>query len=205
MASTLRRVLPVVLATAWPCLAPATEAGPKPAAAKATTAPGRADPVAGFVPVLAVQPAAQVAAVQASSVQPPAAAGEVQLYCRNIAAAAADARFAWQARQIKELQAQLAQRIQDLDAKAADYRDALAKHDAAMKRAADSLVGIYGHMKPDAAAAQLSQLDDDTAAAVISQLNPRQSSAILNEVAPERAVHLINAIAGAAGPDGKKS
>lgn len=180
MVSPLRRALPLVVAALWPCLARAAEAGPKPA-----------DP-GGAVPAPTTQAAA-------------APGGAAQLYCQNIAAAAADAHFAWQARQLKDLQAQLAQRIHDLDAKTTDYRDALAKHDAAMKRAADSLVGIFGHMKADAAAAQLSQMDDDSAAAVIAQLNPRQSSAILNEIAPDRAVHLINAIAGAAGPDGKKS
>ena len=40
---------------------------------------------------------------------------------------------------------------------------ALAKRDDALKRAADTLVGIFSKMKPDAAAAQLSALDDETA------------------------------------------
>ncbi len=131
--------------------------------------------------------------------------GDGRQYCQSIAVAANDAHFAWQSKQMKGLEAQLQQRIGELEAKEAEYRDVLARHDAAMKRAQDSLVGIYAHMRPDAAAAQLSALDDETAAAVLAQLNPRLSSAILNEVTPDRAVHLINAIAGSASIDGKKS
>ncbi len=135
----------------------------------------------------------------------PAPATAPQLYCRNIAPAAADARFAWQARQLKDLEAELDQRVRDLDARIAAFKDAADRHDAILKRAADALLGIYAKMKPDAAAAQLSQLDDDMAAAVLAQLNPRQSSAILNEIAPDRAAHLVNAIANPLSPDGKKS
>lgn len=180
------RALPIVFAAAWPFAAGATGAEPAPQVRPAV-------PMA--VPVAAAAPDAPATAAPSGT----------QLYCRNIAAAAGDARFAWQTRQLKELEAQLAQRVRDLDAKAAELKDAVARHEAVMKRAADSMVGIYAHMKPDAAAAQLSQMDDDVAAAVIAQLNPRQSSAILNEISPDRAVHLMNAIANPTVAEGKKS
>ncbi len=128
---------------------------------------------------------------------------DAQQFCQNIAAAATEARFAWQTRQLNDLEAKITRRVAELDAKQAELRDVLAKRDAAMKRAQDSLVGIYAKMKPDVAAAQLSALDDVTASAVLAQLNPRASSAILNEIGPDRAVRLINTIAGT--PDGKKS
>ena len=190
MTAALLRALPIVFAAAWPFAAGAAGTEPAP-------------PVRPAVPMaVPVAPAPAPATPDAPAMAPPSG---TQLYCRNIAAAAGDARFAWQARQLKELEGQLAQRVRDLDAKAAELKDAVARHEAVMKRAADSMVGIYAHMKPDAAAAQLSQMDDDVAAAVIAQLNPRQSSAILNEITPDRAVHLMNAIATPTPAEGKKS
>ncbi len=156
-----------------------------------------------------------VGAAAAAPPPPPAAAPAVpaampgetgaQQYCRNIAALAADARFAWQTRQIGELEGQLKQRIADLDAKQVELKQVMAQRDEVMKRARDNLVSIYAKMRPDAAADQLSALDDAVAAAVLAQLNPRQSSAILNEVSPARAVRLVNQMTAPVPADGKKS
>ena len=131
---------------------------------------------------------------------------EAQKYCQNIAAAAADARYAWQSKKLTELEGQIKQRVAELEAKQAEYKDILAQHDEALKRAKDILVGIYAHVRPEGAASQLSALDDATAAAVLVQLNARQASAILSEITPERAVRLVNTISGLTPPaDGKKS
>lgn len=131
---------------------------------------------------------------------------DAQKYCQNIAAAAADARFAWQSKKITELEGQLKQRIAELETKEAEYRAVLQQREEAMNRAKASLVGIYAHMRPEAAASQLSALDDATAAAVLAQLNARQASAILDEITPDRAVRLVNTISGLVPPaDGKKS
>ena len=130
---------------------------------------------------------------------------DARRYCQNVAAAAADARFAWQTKQLTELQGQIKQRVDDLETKQAEYKEVLGRYDEAMKRAKTTLVDIYANMKPETAASQLSALDDATAAAVLSQLNVRKASAILNEVSPERAVKLVNTISGLVPPDGKKS
>ena len=131
---------------------------------------------------------------------------DAQKYCQNIAAAAADARFAWQSKKIAELETQLQQRVADLEAKQAEYRAVLQQREDAMTRAKAALVGIYAHMQPEPAASQLSALDDATAAAVLSQLNPRQASAILDEIAPDRAVRLVNTITSLVPPaDGKSA
>lgn len=131
---------------------------------------------------------------------------DAQKYCQNIAAAAADARFAWQSKKIAELEGQLKQRVADLETKEAEYRAVLQQREDAMNRAKATLVGIYAHMRPEAAASQLSALDDATAAAVLAQLNPRQASAILDEITPDRAVRLVNTISGLVPTaDGKKS
>lgn len=138
------------------------------------------------------------------SPQAKAPMSDAQKYCQNIAAAAADARFARQSKALRDMEGQVKQRVAELEAKEAEYRELLARHDEAMKRAKDTLVEIYAHMRPEAAASQLSALDDNTAGAVLAQLNARQASAILNEITPDRAVRLVNTISGLAPADGKK-
>jgi flagellar motility protein MotE (MotC chaperone) len=129
-----------------------------------------------------------------------------QAYCTNIAATAADARIAWQAKRLTELDVQIKQRIADLEAKRAEFQDWLSRREEALKKAEDGVVAIYSKMRPDAAALQLAAMDDRTAAAVLVKLNPRAASAILNEMSAERAARLTNAMSGPpANPDGKKS
>ena len=147
-------------------------------------------------------PTAPDVAVATATASP---ASEAQRYCQNVAAAAADARFALQTRKLNDLEGEIAKRVAALEAKEAEVKDVLSRHDEAIKHADATLVAIYAKMRPDAAAQQISALDDATAAAVLEQLNPRQSSAILNEIAPERAVKLVNTISGLVPNDGKKS
>ena len=139
----------------------------------------------------------------APAATPPAS--EAQRYCQNVAAAAADARFALQTRKLNDLEGEIAKRVAALEEKEAEVKDVLSRHDEALKHADATLVAIYAKMRPDAAAQQISALDDATAAAVLEQLNARQSSAILNEITPERAVKLVNTISGLVPGDGKKS
>ena len=127
---------------------------------------------------------------------PAAPTTDAQRFCQNVAAAAADARFALQTRKLNELEDGIAKRVAALEAKEAEVKAVLATHEEAKKRAEASLVAIYAKMRPDAAAQQVAGLDDATAAAVLRGLNARQSSAILNEIPAERAVKLVNAIAG---------
>ncbi|MFI5013177.1 MAG: MotE family protein [Hyphomicrobiales bacterium] len=132
---------------------------------------------------------------------------QAQLYCSNIAATAADARFAWQAKRLTELEAQLQQRISELDAKQAEYKDWLQKREEFQKKADDNVVAIYSRMRPEAAASQLAVMEDATAAAILAKLNARSAGAILNEMDAGRAARLTDAMAGLppASPKGKKS
>lgn len=158
-----------------------------------TVAASPAGPAAAQDPKVAMAPAAA----------PPAS--EAQRYCQNVAAAAADARFALQTRKLNDLEGEIAKRVAALEEKEAEVKDVLSRHDEAIKHADATLVAIYAKMRPDAAAQQISALDDATAAAVLEQLTARQSSAILNEITPERAVKLVNTISGLVPGDGKKS
>lgn len=171
-----------------------------PVAAFAIEAAPATDPVTGAAP----DAAPKAAPARDAAARPPLQLNETQQYCQNIAAAAADARFAWQRKRISDLEAQLKQRIADLEAREAAFKEFLAHRDEVMKRATDTVVGIYSHMKPDVAAKQLSGLDDDLAAAILTHLTQKQASIILNEVDPDRAVKLINTMT-AAMPTEKKS
>lgn len=157
--------------------------------------------------VAAVQPAAGAApaptSAKASSAEAPKG-NDALRFCQNVAAAAAEARNAWQAKKLVDLQEQVTKTIADLRERETALKEVLARRDDSLKHAGATLVGIFAKMKPDTAAAQLSELDDETAAAVLQQLNPRAASAILDEIKPDRAVRLVNTIAGKA-PDGKKS
>jgi flagellar motility protein MotE (MotC chaperone) len=131
---------------------------------------------------------------------------EVRQFCTNNAAAAGEARVAWQAAKLTELDTKLQQRIAELAAKQAEYETWLKKREDMLKRAQDDVVAIYAKMAPEAAATQLAAMDDDVAAAVLIKLNSRTASAILAEMDPDKAAHLANAmIAPETGGDGKKS
>ena len=131
---------------------------------------------------------------------------EVRQFCVNTANAAANARIAWQAARLTELTTKLRQRIAELEAKRAEYEDWLHKHDEALQEARKDIVAIYSRMRPDAAAAQLSVMDEVMAASLLTKLNSRVASAILAEMDPGRAARIANAMLGPPIPaDGKKS
>jgi flagellar motility protein MotE (MotC chaperone) len=125
-------------------------------------------------------------------------------YCDNIANAAADARFAWQKKALLQTEQQVAKRIEELNAKIAEYRKWLARRDEFAIKAQKAVVDIYSKMKPDAAAQQLTVLDEEMAAAVLTKLDPRVASAVMNEMETKRAARLTAIIAGAiAGPSNR--
>jgi flagellar motility protein MotE (MotC chaperone) len=131
---------------------------------------------------------------------------EIQRFCSNNAASAGDARAAWQAAKLVDLEQQIKQRIAELDAKRAEYEQWLKKRDEALKKAEDGVVAIYSKMRPDAAALQLAAMDDVMAATLLAKLPTRNASLILNEIEPGRAARLTNTITSiGASFDGKKS
>jgi len=130
---------------------------------------------------------------------------EVRMFCSNTVSIAGAARVAWQASKLQELEARLQQKIDELEAKRAEYEAWMQKREDALKKANDQIVAIYSKMAPEAAANELSQMDDALAAAVLVKLNTRSASAILGEMDPARAAHLTDEMVGANLGDGKKS
>jgi flagellar motility protein MotE (MotC chaperone) len=130
----------------------------------------------------------------------PAADDNASLYCRNIANAAADARYARQAQALTNLEQEIDDRIAKLTAKQAEYESWVKQRQDFLDKADDAVVAIYSQMRPDAAALQIAAMDGDAAAAVLAKLNPRIASAILNEMDPGVAAHLTNVMAGLPPP-----
>lgn len=125
-------------------------------------------------------------------------------YCSAIAAAATDARFAWQRQTLRETEEQLKKRIDELQTQIADYKKWLARREEFSARAQTAVTSIYSKMAPDAAAQQLTALDEETAAAVLAQLKPQVASAVMAEMDAKRAARLTAIIsASSKGPKGK--
>lgn len=113
-------------------------------------------------------------------------------YCVNIADAAADARFALQKETLANMEKEIENRLKILEAKRAEYEEWLRRRNEVLEKADETVVSIYSRMRPDAAALQLTNMDDEIAAAVIAKLNPRTASAVMNEMEPARAAQLAN-------------
>lgn len=125
-------------------------------------------------------------------------------FCANAAPSIAEARIAWQAKQLSDLDAQVKQRLADLEKAEASVQDWVAKRDAMLKAASDDLVAIYARMQPETAAVQIAAMDDQMAAAILGKLKAGAAGAILNEMEAERASKLAVVLSGATGA-GKKS
>jgi flagellar motility protein MotE (MotC chaperone) len=128
----------------------------------------------------------------------PPDATPAQQYCFNTTDSAADARFAWQAKKITEMEGELEKRSAALEAKTEEFKTWLARRDDFSKRAQEKLVGFYTRMRPDAAALQLAEMDEETAAAVLTKLEVKAASAVMSEMEPTRAAKIASIISGAA-------
>jgi flagellar motility protein MotE (MotC chaperone) len=118
-------------------------------------------------------------------------------FCANIADAASDARFALQKQALADMEKEIEGRLKVLEAKRAEYEEWLRRRTEVLEKADETIVLIYSRMRPDAAALQLTNMDEEIAAAVIAKLNPRVASAVLNEMEPGRAAQLANVITDA--------
>lgn len=156
--------------------------------------------VLACVACLGSQAAAQDAHTQNVQKPKPAAdkPGETDAsrYCANVAPSIAEARVAWQTKRLNELDAQVRQRIADLEKAEAAAHDWIAKREELMKAANEDLVAIYAKMQPENAARQISTMDDRMAAAILGKLKPAAAGAILDEMEAERASRLAGLIAG---------
>jgi flagellar motility protein MotE (MotC chaperone) len=118
-------------------------------------------------------------------------------YCSNIVDAAAAAQIAQQTNKLKKAQKQLDDRVALLTAKTEELKSWVKKREDFTSHATKELIEIYSKMKPDAAASQLTAMDELTAAAITSKLSPKVSSLVLAEMDPTKAARLLAIVAGA--------
>ena len=149
------------------------------------------------------------ASVSAKAEEPPAEAGkpagDAEKFCANIADAARDARFAWEAKTLTNLKAEVEAATAALETKRAELQAVLSRREEFQKLAVRTVIDIYAKMRPEAAAAQLAALDERTAAAVLAKLNSRTASAILGEMDTPRAVSLAQLISSGGETDASVS
>jgi flagellar motility protein MotE (MotC chaperone) len=129
---------------------------------------------------------------------------EASRFCANVAPSIAEARIAWETRRLSELDAQVKQRLADLEKAEASVQGWVAKRDASLKAASENLVAIYARMQPETAATQIAAMDDEMAAAILGKLKASAAGAILNEMEAERASKLA-AVLSATTSGEKKS
>lgn len=140
----------------------------------------------------------------AQQAPPPSLEDEIRAFCGNIADAARDQRYLLQKKELEELQAEVDERIRQLEEGSAKYQEWLKKREDFMQVADTQLVEIYKNMAPDSAAAQLEIVKPGIAAAIVMKLSPRLASAILNEMDTKKAAALTTIIAAAAAPEQPK-
>ena len=131
-----------------------------------------------------------------SETRPPFDEYVLTQFCTSLSTAASDGRLAWQAKRLEEMEGRLRDRIAELDAKRAETAEWLKRREEALRKADEVVVAIYSKMKPDAAAAQFSAMDESGAAAILSKLNPRQAGIVLNEIDASRAARIAAEMAG---------
>ena len=133
-----------------------------------------------------------------------ASADEIREFCTNIADAARDQRYLLQKQELEKLQKDVDERIKTLEIRRAEYQDWLKRRNDFLKSTEKDLVDIYRKMKPDAAAAQLAELDPEIASAIVMKLPPRQSSTILGEMPADKAAALTRILVSATDPNTSK-
>lgn len=119
---------------------------------------------------------------------------ELENLCATIAASVEAERLSRQQKALSEIEAQIKTRLAALEAKETEVSGRIERLEAFEKKTDESLVAFYSGMKADAAAAQLSELEDDIAAGILLKLKTKSSSAILNEMQAERGAALIKRI-----------
>lgn len=167
-----------------------TQTRPRLAKAKLTALAFYAALAAGLFAATPVLPQAPVSGATTG--------GEIERFCTNIADAARDRRYALQSKELEALQAEIDQRIRQLEEKRVEYQTWLEKREAFVALAEGNVVEIYASMRPDAAAERMEELRGELAAAILMKLDARKAGVILNEMEKKSAAMLTNIMANAA-------
>jgi len=154
------------------------------------------------LPAAAQAPKDKPKLVEVEVITPPS---DSELYCKNIAEAASDARIKWQTWKLISLEANLRDRISELQRKEKEFEKWVKRREELLNEVEDQVVTIIGRMRPEAAAAQLSTTDEQAAVGVLLKLKARVASSILDEMDPARAAQLTQSMMGIANPEMQRS
>jgi flagellar motility protein MotE (MotC chaperone) len=121
--------------------------------------------------------------------------------CATLAPLAIEARIAWQRRILADLERQVAERIDKLEARIGELKEWVAARNEIAARANSSLVQVVTRMKPEAAARQLAAMDEVVASGLLMKLDPRAAAAVLGDLPAQKAARLSTLIAAAGRPD----
>lgn len=124
-------------------------------------------------------------------------------YCARVGDIAATSQFSKQRQALAKAQADVEERIKALTEKSEELKAWTQRREDFLKKATESLLAIYGKMKPEIAATQLVAMNHMTAAAIVAKLPPKAAGAILAEMEPQRAARLSSVLAGAVEIDNK--
>ena len=100
--------------------------------------------------------------------------GEIERYCGALAPGASEARAAFQLRRLADLELQVREAVEKLEAREEAARDWVTRRDRMLQAATEDVVAIYAKMPAEAAAPKLAAMDEVTAAAVLAKLDPRR-------------------------------
>lgn len=151
----------------------------------------------GSVAFIAFMISLSQASAETTANSPPAsgrAGKEQQEICANIAASIESERLAKQQKVLGDIESQIKTKLAALETKEAEVSGRIERLETFERKVDESLIAFYSGMKPDAAAAHLSELDEDIAAGILLKLKTKSSSAILNEISAERGAALIKRI-----------
>lgn len=155
---------------------------------------GRFSAIAAFALVTSVAVTGAVAedahASKPDAKAVPQTEDEIRQFCANIAEPARERRYAMKAAELRKLQEDVEARIAVLEERSAEFAKWVARREAFMQKADDSLIAIYAKMRPDAAAVRLELLGTDLSAAILMKLSPRQAGVILNEMDAAKAASI---------------
>jgi flagellar motility protein MotE (MotC chaperone) len=122
-------------------------------------------------------------------------------YCVNISDKAKEARYAHIRTELEQTGRDIDEKLGKLDAKLAEIRDYVDRREKFLENARGALIEIFGTMRADAAAAQLSELDAISASAILMKLPAERASTIMSEMSPKQAAEIAQTlIAASKGP-----
>lgn len=128
-------------------------------------------------------------------------AGDVETFCKAVSDVVREREFERRKQELEALKAEINERIGKLEALKSEVTTWQQRRDDFAAKAREGLVGIYLKMKPDAAAAQLSELDGGLAAAILMKMAAGKAGLILSEMPADKAALIAGIMAAAADTD----